>query len=111
MEFMLRDWVNWTWLSGDHIVEQHVHNIDVSNWFVGTHPIEASGMGSRLRRPTGDCYDNFAVDFIYDKSVHMNSMCRQINDCANNVSEHIVGTKGYTNGGDTIWDARRKYAV
>jgi len=67
MEFMLRDWVNWTWLSGDHIVEQHVHNIDVSNWFVGSHPLEAVGMGSRLRRPTGDCYDNFSVDFIYDK--------------------------------------------
>jgi predicted dehydrogenase len=102
---MLRDWVNWTWLSGDHIVEQHVHNIDVSNWFVGAHPLEAVGMGSRLRRPTGDCYDNFSVDFIYDKRVHMNSMCRQINDCATNVSEYIRGTKGYTNGGDTIWDA------
>jgi myo-inositol 2-dehydrogenase/D-chiro-inositol 1-dehydrogenase len=105
MEFMLRDWVNWTWLSGDHIVEQHVHNIDVSNWFVGDHPLEAVGMGSRLRRPTGDCYDNFSVDFIYDKSIHMNSMCRQINDCATNVSEQIRGTKGYTNGRDTIWDA------
>lgn len=95
MEFMLRDWVNWTWLSGDHIVEQHVHNIDVSNWFVGSHPVEAVGMGSRLRRPTGDCYDNFSVDFIYDKSIHMNSMSRQINDCANSVSEQIRGTKGY----------------
>ena len=102
MEFMLRDWVNWTWLSGDHIVEQHIHNIDVSNWFVGDVPKEAVGMGSRLRRPTGDCYDNFSVDFVYDKAVHMHSMCRQINDCANNVSEHITGTKGFvnTNGGD-----------
>ncbi|MCD4710938.1 MAG: Gfo/Idh/MocA family oxidoreductase [Bacteroidales bacterium] len=105
MEFMLRDWVNWTWLSGDHIVEQHVHNIDVSNWFVGGHPVEAVGMGSRLRRPTGDCYDNFSVDFIYDKSIHMHSMCRQINDCANNNSEQLRGTKGYTNCGNTIWDA------
>jgi myo-inositol 2-dehydrogenase / D-chiro-inositol 1-dehydrogenase len=96
MEWMIRDWVNWTWLSGDHIVEQHVHNIDVSNWFVGAPPLEAVGMGSRLRRITGDCYDNFSVDFIYDKKVHMNSMCRQINDCANNVSEQIRGSKGYT---------------
>jgi myo-inositol 2-dehydrogenase/D-chiro-inositol 1-dehydrogenase len=105
MEFMIRDWVNWTWLSGDHIVEQHVHNIDVSNWFVGSHPVEAVGMGSRLRRPTGDCYDNFSVDFVYDKNVHMNSMCRQINDCANNVSETIRGTKGYsfTNNRD-VWE-------
>ncbi len=104
MEFMIRDWVNWTWLSGDHIVEQHIHNIDVSNWFVGKHPVEAVGMGSRLRRPTGDCYDNFSVDFVYDDKVHMSSMCRQINDCANNVSEYIRGTKGYTDGGKTIWD-------
>ncbi len=108
MEFMLRDWVNWTWLSGDHIVEQHVHNIDVSNWFVGDVPVEAVGMGSRLRRPTGDCYDNFSVDFVYDKKLHMGSMCRQINDCANSVSEHIRGTKGYMIAGDnnqSIWDA------
>ncbi len=95
MEFMIRDWVNWTWLSGDHIVEQHIHNIDVSNWFMGKPPVEAVGMGSRLRRLTGDCYDNFSVDFVYDKQVHMDSMCRQINDCANSVSEHITGTKGY----------------
>jgi predicted dehydrogenase len=108
MEFMLRDWVNWTWLSGDHIVEQHVHNIDVSNWFVGGVPVEAVGMGSRLRRPTGDCYDNFSVDFVYDKKLHMGSMCRQINDCANSVSEHIRGTKGYMIAGDnnqSLWDA------
>jgi predicted dehydrogenase len=100
MEYMLRDWVNWTWLSGDHIVEQHVHNIDVSNWFVGDVPEEAVGMGSRLRRPTGDCYDNFSIDFVYEKQVHMGSMCRQINDCANSVSEHIRGTKGLMIAGD-----------
>jgi myo-inositol 2-dehydrogenase/D-chiro-inositol 1-dehydrogenase len=104
MEFMIRDWVNWTWLSGDHIVEQHIHNIDVSNWFVGNVPQKAVGMGSRQRRITGDCYDNFSVDFVYDGNVHMNSMCRQINDCANNVSELLRGTKGYTDGGKTIWD-------
>jgi len=104
MEFMIRDWVNWTWLSGDHIVEQHIHNIDVSNWFVGKAPVKAVGMGSRQRRVTGDCYDNFSVDFVYDDDVHMHSMCRQINDCANNVSELIRGTKGYTNGSNTVWD-------
>ena len=107
MEYMIRDWVNWTWLSGDHIVEQHIHNIDVSNWFMGKAPVEAVGMGSRLRRLTGDCYDNFSVDFVYDKQVHMGSMCRQINDCANSVSEHITGTKGYMITGDrqyNMWD-------
>lgn len=104
MEWMIRDWVNWTWLSGDHIVEQHIHNIDVSNWFMGAAPLEAVGMGSRLRRPTGDCYDNFSVDFVYDESIHMHSMCRQINDCENNVSELLRGTKGYTDPGKSIWD-------
>jgi len=102
---MIRDWVNWIWLSGDHIVEQHIHNIDVSNWFVGKAPVEAVGVGSRQRRVTGDCYDNFSVDFVYDDRVHMNSMCRQINDCANYVGEYLRGSEGYTDGGKTIWDA------
>jgi myo-inositol 2-dehydrogenase/D-chiro-inositol 1-dehydrogenase len=102
MEFMLRDWVNWTWLSGDHIVEQHIHNIDVSNWFTGKVPVSAVGVGSRQRRVTGDCYDNFSVDFVYEENVHMHSMCRQIDDCANNVSELLRGTKGYTDCGRII---------
>jgi len=104
MEFMIRDWVNWLWLSGDHIVEQHIHNIDVINWFTGMHPVKAVGMGSRQRRVTGDQYDNFSVDFVYDNGMHMHSMCRQINGCVNNVSEWIVGTKGATNCCNTITD-------
>lgn len=104
MEYMIRDWVNWLWLSGDHIVEQHVHNIDVINWFTGTHPAKAVGFGSRHRRVTGDQYDNFSVDFVYDNGMHMHSMCRQINGCANNVSEWIRGTKGQTNCANKIYD-------
>lgn len=104
MENMLRDWVNWTWLSGDHIAEQHVHNIDVINWFKGDFPTKAVGFGSRQRRPTGDQYDNFSVDFIYEDGVHMHSMCRQINGCTNNVSEFIAGTKGRSNCVNTIED-------
>ncbi len=79
MEWMIRDWVNWTWLSGDHIVEQHVHNLDVMNWFTGMHPVKAVGMGSRLRRVTGNQYDNFSVDFTFENGMHFHSMCRQIN--------------------------------
>jgi myo-inositol 2-dehydrogenase/D-chiro-inositol 1-dehydrogenase len=94
MEWMIRDWVNWCWLSGDHIVEQHLHNIDVMNWFTGSHPIKAVGMGSRLRRINGDQYDNFSVDYLFENGMHFASMCRQINGCANNVSERIQGTKG-----------------
>ncbi|PIF06061.1 MAG: hypothetical protein CSA36_03585 [Draconibacterium sp.] len=96
MEFMLRDWVNWCWLSGDHIVEQHVHNIDVANWFIGAHPVKALGFGSRQRRVTGDQYDNFAIDFVYEDGMHILSMCRQINGCTNGVKETFYGTKGHS---------------
>ena len=105
-EFMVRDWVNWKWLSGDHIVEQHVHNIDVFTWFSGLKPVSAVAFGSRQRRVTGDQYDNFSVDFTMENGIHMHSMCRQIDGCANNVSEFIQGTKGSwsSNGGHVIKD-------
>ncbi len=107
MEWMIRDWVNWTWLSGDHIVEQHVHNLDVMNWFTGTHPVKAVAFGSRLRRVTGNQYDNFSVDFTFENGIHFHSMCRQIDGCANNVSERVQGTKGSSNCQNTILDACR----
>jgi len=103
MEWMLRDWVNWCWLSGDHIVEQHVHNIDIINWFTGMHPSKAVGMGARMRRVTGDQYDFFNVDFEMPNGMHVHSMCRQINGCATNVSEFVVGTKGASNCANTIY--------
>ncbi len=108
MEYMIRNWVNWCWLSGDHIVEQHVHNIDVINWFTGKHPVKAVGFGSRQRRVTGDQYDNFSVDFVYEDGRHTHSMCRQINGCATNVSEYVIGTKGASNCQNTIWDLTGK---
>jgi predicted dehydrogenase len=104
MEFMLRDWVNWTWLSGDHIVEQHVHNIDVVHWFSGMHPEKALGFGGRHRRVTGDQFDFFSVDFSYENGMHVHSMCRQIAGCTDNVSEFVMGTRGYTNCRNRIWD-------
>ena len=93
-EWMIKDWVNWKWLSGDHIVEQHVHNIDVFTWMSGLKPVKAVAFGSRHRRLTGDQYDNFSVDFTMENGIHLHSMCRQIDGCANNVSEFIQGTKG-----------------
>lgn len=93
-EWMIKDWVNWKWLSGDHIVEQHVHNIDVFTWFSGLKPLKATGFGSRQRRITGDQYDNFSIDFVMENGIHLHSMSRQIDGCANNVSEFIQGTKG-----------------
>ena len=111
-EYMIKDWVNWKWLSGDHIVEQHVHNIDVFTWFTGLKPVHAVGFGSRQRRLTGDQYDNFSVDFTMENGIHLHSMCRQIDGCANNVSEFIQGTKGSWNSasmeikdlaGNVVW--------
>ena len=92
--WMIKDWVNWKWLSGDHIVEQHVHNLDVFTWFSGLKPVKAVGFGSRQRRVTGDQYDNFSVDFTMENGIHLHSMCRQIDGCVTNVSEFIQGTKG-----------------
>ena len=85
MEHMMRNWNNFTWLSGDHIVEQHVHNIDVINWFAQKTPQFAVGFGSRQRRKTGDQFDNFSIDFNYGNGFSMHSMCRQIDDCANGI--------------------------
>ncbi len=93
-EWMIRDWVNWKWLSGDHIVEQHVHNIDVFTWFSDLKPSSCVAFGSRQRRITGDQYDNFSVDFVMENGIHLHSMCRQIDGCMNNVSEFVQGTKG-----------------
>lgn len=96
MEWNIRDWVNWKWLSGDHIVEQHVHNIDVFQWMIGydKHPVTATSFGGRHRRITGDQFDMFSTDFIYENGIHLHSMCRQIDGCSNNVSEFVQGTKG-----------------
>ncbi len=97
LEWQMRNWLYFTWLSGDHIVEQHVHNLDVVNWAMGGHPVRAVGMGGRQSRISpdyGHCFDHFAVDYEYANGVHMMSMCRQIPDCANRVAETIVGTRG-----------------
>ncbi|MDH7601107.1 MAG: Gfo/Idh/MocA family oxidoreductase [Armatimonadota bacterium] len=100
MEWQLRNWLYFTWLSGDHIVEQHVHNLDVINWVMGTHPIKALGMGGRQARTDpayGHIYDHFTVEYEYPNGARLMSMCRQIDGCANNVSERVVGTKGTSN--------------
>ena len=94
MEWMLRDWVNWNWLSGDHIVEQHIHHLDAMIWVLGKAPVKAVGMGGRVHRQTGDQYDFFSVDYAFDNGVHMHSTIRQVSGCANLRDETFVGTKG-----------------
>jgi myo-inositol 2-dehydrogenase/D-chiro-inositol 1-dehydrogenase len=109
LEWQLRNWLYFTWLSGDHIVEQHVHNIDVINWAMGTHPVRAVGMGGRQARTDpsyGHIYDHFAVDYEYENGVHLMSMCRQIEGCDKNVSEALVGTKG-----NCVTSAGQRYMI
>ncbi len=104
MTYMIRNWNNFCWLSGDHILDQHVHNIDVINWFLGKKPESAIGFGGRARRLTGDQFDFFSIDFDFGGGLFSHSMCRQIDSCANNTGEFIMGTEGYTNCVNTIWN-------
>lgn len=104
MTYMIRNWNNFCWLCGDHILDTHVHNIDVINWFMGKHPEKAVGYGGRARRVTGDQYDFFSIDFDYGNGLSSHSMCRQIDGCANATGEIVMGTEGYTNCQNTIWD-------
>jgi predicted dehydrogenase len=97
MEWQCRNWLYFTWLSGDHIVEQHVHNIDVINWAIGAMPKNIMGMGGRQVRVSpeyGNIFDHFFVEFEYPNGVRVASMCRQTKGCAERVEERIVGTKG-----------------
>lgn len=103
LENQLRNWYHYLWLCGDHIVEQHVHNVDVCNWIKGTHPVRAYGMGGResLKGP-GQIWDHFAVEYEYADGSRMYSQCRQIDNTDSNVSEYVVGTNGSSNPSGTI---------
>jgi myo-inositol 2-dehydrogenase / D-chiro-inositol 1-dehydrogenase len=97
MEWQCRNWLYFSWLSGDHIVEQHVHNIDVVNWAMRAMPRNVMGMGGRQVRTApeyGNIFDHFAVEFEYPDGVRVTSLCRQTKGAAERVEERIVGTKG-----------------
>ncbi len=99
MEYQLRNWYYFTWIGGDHIVEQHIHNIDVINWIKKGPPVKAHAMGGREFNnggaDDGEIFDHFAVEFEYADGSICNSFCRHqpVPDW-NSVSEHVVGTKG-----------------
>jgi predicted dehydrogenase len=101
MEWQCKNWPWFVWTSGDCIVEQHVHNIDVINWAMGTHPVKAFGMGGRAVRKNGNIYDHFAVEFEYANGAKVLSMNRQMNSCSERISEYVMGAKGtcYTDMG------------
>jgi predicted dehydrogenase len=97
MEYQMRNWYYFNWLCGDHITEQHIHNIDVMNWFKGAYPVKAQGMGGRQVRTGkefGEIYDHHYVEFHYADGTIMNSQCRHIKGTYALVDEMIVGTKG-----------------
>lgn len=101
-EYMANNWMNWAEMSGDHICEQHVHNIDVANWFIGRYPRTAMGVGARVRRPTGNQYDFFSVDFDYGEGLHIHSLSRQIPKCADRVGEIFSTERAEISGGGKI---------
>lgn len=99
LEIQINNWYHYIWLCSDHIVEQHVHNIDVCNWVMKGHPVKAWGMGGRqqLGDKPGEIWDNFAVEFEYENGVRMHSYCGQIKRDFGSVSEAVVGSKGTSN--------------
>ena len=104
-EWMIRNWLYFTWLSGDHIVEQHIHNLDVCNWVMGSHPISAMSLAGRQVRTDpiyGNIFDHFATEYEYANGVKLVSMCRQIDGCDSRVAEHVVGSKGTSNANTQI---------
>jgi predicted dehydrogenase len=106
MEYMLRNWANFCWLSGDHIVEQFIHEIDVMNWYTGKTPVKAIAWGGRQRRVTGDQYDFFSVEYIYDNGMHTHCATRQIAGCSNLTEQHIVGSEGFANARGMIYNLK-----
>jgi predicted dehydrogenase len=97
MEYQMRNWFYFNWICGDHICEQHIHNIDVGNWFKGSHPVKAVGIGGRTKRigkDWGEIFDHHYVEYTYAHGTIMNSQCKHWNGTWSKVSETIIGTKG-----------------
>lgn len=122
LEYQMRNWYYFNWLCGDHILEQHIHNIDVANWFIGEYPISAQGMGGRQVRngkDHGEIFDHHFVEFTYPSGAVIASQCRHQPDTMRRVSEFFQGTKGTVStagdnvdikgwNGDTIFEHRGK---
>ncbi len=98
LEWQCRNWYHFAWLSGDHIVEQFVHNLDTINWALQSHPIKAEGTGGRQSRvdPSyGHIYDHFSIVYTYPNGVQIRAMCRQMERAAPFKSNRLVGTEGH----------------
>ncbi len=111
VEWQIRNWNYFTWLSGDHIVEQHLHNLDVINWIMGAPPVKCLGMGGRQQRTGpeyGHIFDHFAVEYEYPGGVRVQSLCRQMENTDNRVTEYVAGTLGSAVPGNAI-QGKNKY--
>jgi len=105
LEWQMRNWLYFSWLSGDHITEQHIHNIDVCCWAKDAYPVSCTSLAGRqvrTHKAYGHIFDHFATEYVFEDGTKMQSQCRQIDGCKSNVSEHIVGTKGQSNGAKWI---------
>ncbi len=95
LDWEVEHWYYFKWLSGDHIVEQNIHNIDVINWMMNSHPLRVSGFGGRsVRKEMGDINDHFAITYEYPNSIVSSDTCIQIDGTRGDVSETIRGSKG-----------------
>ena len=101
-DYLCNNWLNFAELSGDHVCEQHVHNIDVANWFIGRFPRTALAFGGRARRVSGNQYDFFSADLDYGEGVHIHSMCRQITGCKDDVREFFRTANETIAGGQIV---------
>lgn len=115
MEYQMRNWYYFNWLCGDHIVEQHVHNIDIANWIKQKYPVSIQGTGSRAHRDGkdyGEIYDNFSIEMTYDDGSVVYSQCRHFEGIHNRVDETFQATNGRVylsaNGQAVLWDAQGK---
>ena len=100
MEYQMRNWYYYNWLCGDHICEQHIHNLDVGCWVKGAFPVKAYGMGGREVRTDpkyGEIFDHFSVEYEFADGTRMFSQCRHIPNTWRSVTEHAHGSKGSAN--------------
>lgn len=120
MEYQIRNWLYFTWLSGDHIVEQHIHSLDKMAWAMGNkYPVSCTAMGGRIQRTGeefGNIYDHFYMAYEFEGGATIHASCRQMGNCSSNVSDFIIGTKGTANiqshyiqdlKGGLAWRAKR----
>ncbi|MCF2948481.1 Gfo/Idh/MocA family oxidoreductase [Paraglaciecola aquimarina] len=116
MEYQMRNWYYFNWLCGDHILEQHIHNIDVANWFIGEYPTTAQGMGGREVRngkDHGQIFDHHFVEFTYPSGAVISSQCRHQPNCMNRVDEVFQGTEGssYTKSNESELKSYKKGVI